>query len=178
MHVAMKRKDGQEGVIKVLLEHGAEIDRKDSLGYTPVDYFFKKSTLGTVLLDWVSRNRLSEVARVLSSTLDMRKTKAEPKMNAIHMVLSHPQDGFFGLRIPISLDHTARGPSSGPLGEYEMPRHEQEQKRKEEEERQKEEQRQQRLRAVEMPGPMPRERPARAQPVRRNEGGLFGLFRR
>jgi hypothetical protein len=183
MHVVMKTANRQEGVIKALLEHGAEVDRKDSLGHTPVDYFFKKSTLGTVLLDWVSRNRLAEAARVLGSTIDTRKSKQDPKMNIMHMVLSHPQDGFYGLRIPLNLDHTARGSSSGPLGEYEMPWHEQEEKRKEEEERQKEELRQQRLRAVEMPGPgprgpNPRDPPGRGNPGRRREGGLFGLFRR
>jgi uncharacterized protein len=38
MHVVMKSTK-EEGVIKALLEHGAEIDRKDSLGKTSVDYF-------------------------------------------------------------------------------------------------------------------------------------------
>ncbi len=129
MHLAIKRNHRQSGVIKILLENGAKIDKADALGSTPVDYFVKDSTLETVLMGWLSENRFSDVANVLGSKFDRKNSKKDPKANIMHLVLSHPKDGFYGLKIPITLDTSVSGPNSGLLGEFEIPWHEQEQKR-------------------------------------------------
>jgi hypothetical protein len=171
MHLAIKSLSRQDGIIKSLLEHGAKIDKADSHGSTPINYFLRDSTLGTVLVGWLSENRFSDVAHVLGSKFDRSKSKKDPKANIMHLVLSHPRDGFYGLKIPITLDTSVSGPNLGPLGEFEIPWHEQEQK-----------QRQQppmtsnlpmrgytRPQAVEMPGTIPRGPPTSTQPKRNTE---------